>query len=216
MRRQYDDDDDDSPLDRNGLLKDGHSVRVPLSMRDSSSVQRAVAGLRVVDGQGGTRGLSRPGFRIAVRTSDAMSSLDAAYRDYEQGLTTAYKTPPGFGGDPTITGIGERGSIGQREGDLCTRNGYAGVLRKGDDGQWYCDIIKSAGRRDGAPMRVCPDCAGSGHDEDGDECEACNGTGYQAEPDAIVARRESDSAGDARRMAYDSYEKSLCAAWRRG
>jgi hypothetical protein len=123
-RRQHEEDED--PFDE-GLLKDGQSVRIPLYMKDSlSPLQQAVAlsSLSVVDGQGGVTGLHRPGFRLDARdarkierqTSDAMRARDAAYRDYEIELVNAYKTPMGFGGDPSITSFGVRGSVSQREG----------------------------------------------------------------------------------------------------
>jgi hypothetical protein len=117
------------------------------------------------------------------------------------------------------------GSVcGEVEGDLCTRNGWPGTLRRGADGELFCDI----GRKDAKPQftdgrttdptalnrpgfrvpvvndrravhdayaryqtglvnayRVgdgevqCPKCFGSGEDEDGD-CDACNGTGIMA------------------------------------
>jgi hypothetical protein len=119
--QHHDEEDDANPFDRHGLLKDGRRVRV--SMMDSlSPVQQTVAlsNLRVLDGQHGTRGLSRPGFRIPAtdarerQTSDAaIRARDAAYADYERDLVNAYKNPPGFGGDPSITSFG---SVGQREG----------------------------------------------------------------------------------------------------
>jgi hypothetical protein len=34
-RADFDDDDPDAPFDRNGVLKDGHRVRVSVQMRDS-------------------------------------------------------------------------------------------------------------------------------------------------------------------------------------
>jgi hypothetical protein len=142
MRHRHEHDDDDH------ILKVGERLRVPLTMMDSlDPIQRAVAHstVRIVDGQGGTRGLHRPGFRIAADdarprrriteydpkgrlrgykeeeeeedgTTDAMRARDNAYFDYERDLTSAYKNPVGFGGDPSITGAGERGPVGQREG----------------------------------------------------------------------------------------------------
>jgi hypothetical protein len=113
-------------------------------MRDSlPPLQRAVAGLRVTDGAGGTRGLSRPGFRLPVserRTSDTATrdARQRAYDSYLEDLTNAWRTPPaGFGGDPTITGAGSRDPIGQREGDLCMIDGEAGHLEM-VDGELQC------------------------------------------------------------------------------
>jgi hypothetical protein len=79
---------DADAFDERGLLRDGKSVRVPLTLRDSDSfspVQRAVA-LAGADRH-------RPGFRdaaaAATRTADA---IDAAYDEYEETLTTAWQT----------------------------------------------------------------------------------------------------------------------------
>ena len=112
---------DDEAFDERGVLRDGQRLRVPLTLMDGiDPMQQAVAreSLRVTDGQGGVAGLHRPGFRIFATdaTSEAMRARDAAYRDYEQSLTTAYKNPVGFGGDPSIRGLSKRGSVRQREG----------------------------------------------------------------------------------------------------
>jgi hypothetical protein len=42
----------------------------------------------------------------------------------------------------------DAGPIGQREGDLCTRNGWSGTLKLGADGELFCDI----GRKDAKPV----------------------------------------------------------------
>ena len=43
MAGRYDDDDDESPFDRNGLLKDGRTTRVSMMARDGlSDVQRTI------------------------------------------------------------------------------------------------------------------------------------------------------------------------------
>jgi hypothetical protein len=125
---------EDEAFDKRGLLRDGQRLRVAMSMMDSlDPIQKAVAhdGIRVTDGQGGSIGLHRPGFRITA--NDARTThyqpRDKAYEDYQRDLVDAYKTPVGFGGDPTITGFGERGSVGQRAGDVCTIDGKAGHLK---------------------------------------------------------------------------------------
>jgi hypothetical protein len=114
-RNGHDDDDD--------IVKDGEVVRVRMwAMDGMDSVQRSVcsAGSPVRDGQGGTRGLHRPGFRVAVgdarktttvrdprgrlketweteeeEADAAMRARDAAYADYDRRLTTAYLNPVG-------------------------------------------------------------------------------------------------------------------------
>jgi DnaJ-class molecular chaperone len=85
---------DADAFDEKGILKDGKTVRTSLFMMDGlSPVQRAVAqssAARVTDGEGGTQGLSRPGFRIA--DADApLRARDAARADYERELTRAWR-----------------------------------------------------------------------------------------------------------------------------
>ncbi len=60
----------------------------------------------------------------------------AAYDAYESELTNAWRNPP--------TGAGVTGMCGSQEGDPCTENGQPGTLRRGADGELFCDI----GRRD--------------------------------------------------------------------
>jgi hypothetical protein len=98
-------DADDEAFDDNGLLRDGKSVRVPLTMRDGDSfspVQRAVAlsssRASVTDASGGTIGLHRPGFRIpAADAADAArtSALEASYDEYQKYIGDAWRTPSG-------------------------------------------------------------------------------------------------------------------------
>jgi hypothetical protein len=134
MRQQHQHNDEDD----HGVLKDGQRLRVPMYAMDS--VQKAIAreALRVTDGSGGTQGLHRPGFRIPTTDADD-DAVCAAHADYQRELCDSWKKPVGFGGDPSITGAGEHGQQGSREGDPCMRDGLAGVLRMGAAGL-YCDI----------------------------------------------------------------------------
>jgi hypothetical protein len=47
-----------------------------------------------------------------------------------------------------INGVGSHGARGEVEGDLCTRNGWPGILARGADGELFCDI----GRKDALPQ----------------------------------------------------------------
>jgi hypothetical protein len=91
---------DDDAFDENGILRDGHTVRVPLQMRDA---MRRASNMR----DGGHHRLERDPYarhRPGQRFGD-MAALDAkerAYREYEQRQCDAWKA---------------------REGDLCTING---------------------------------------------------------------------------------------------
>src|SRR5262245_45129286 len=201
MKRYRNRDHDDEDRDR--ILKDGERLRVPLTLMDS--VQRAIAiaggSLRVTDGQGGTRGLHRPGFRLDARktttvrdprgrlketweteeeeengTSDAMRARDQAYADYDVALINAYKT------------------------------GGSAAPEEGDD------------------QRVCPECEGTGLDQYGEECEGCSGTGYEQSAEevadnATTTTRRLDSRQISRdhqqRMArlYSAYDSAIREAW---
>jgi hypothetical protein len=131
MRQKHQHDDADA-FGEKGLLKDERSVRVSLFMRDADSLsplQRAVAqsSVSVTDGAA-----HRPGFRLADADARSTTALDAAYSEYEEALASAWR-------DADLTGAGERGQQGSREGDSCMRDGLAGVLRMGAAGL-YCDI----------------------------------------------------------------------------
>jgi hypothetical protein len=72
-------------LDEDGILRDGFSVMVPMTMRDALP-QHA----RVTDANGGTAGLHRPGYRIADANDDARQR---AYDEYRRRICDAWKSP---------------------------------------------------------------------------------------------------------------------------
>jgi hypothetical protein len=88
--QRYQDDDD---FDERGILKDGHACRVSLMDSDSLSPMQldvARSSVQVVDGQGGTQGLSRPGWRLPANDA-LLQASDAAYEDYRRALTSAWR-----------------------------------------------------------------------------------------------------------------------------
>ena len=93
MAGRYDDDDDDSPFDRNGLLKDGRTTRVSMMARDGlSDVQRAIMADKA------TRQFDDSGCRHrlgpAVLTDQAGRERKAkAYAAMCAELQDAWKTP---------------------------------------------------------------------------------------------------------------------------
>lgn len=185
----------DDAFDRDGILKDGKSIRV--SMRDRATVKRIAA-----DG-------NRPGWRISDNGVDQEAKRTAC-ASYNDDLVNSWRTP--------ITGFGEQGTIGQREGDICTRDGRAGVLRANSDGQLFCDTTRK--RADAAPEggdRVCPDCDGSGVDENGEDCIACEGEGT-VPADCVDNRSVGQIAAEHRqRMTklYDQIEIDLSTRWKK-
>jgi hypothetical protein len=107
--------DDDDAFDANGLLKDGHRVRVPMTLMDS--LQRELGdhfgpvrfgdGGRplVTDGSDNPLGLHRPGQRLLSGDTNTLADArEEAYRLYDQADAEAYKRPTGE-------------FVGQREGD---------------------------------------------------------------------------------------------------
>jgi hypothetical protein len=116
------------------ILRDGARLRVPLQMRDS--LRQA----RITDGLGGTN-LHRPGFRVGDRSLH--DAKQAAYDAYETEMQNAWRNPTG-----TQTGAGS--PMGEREGDICTIDGYPGHLLRGPDGKLTCIPDKTRQRAMGA------------------------------------------------------------------
>ena len=130
----------------NGMLKDGHRIRVPLQMRDASSFdgQRTV----LVDGT-----QHRPGYRTLVEDGSGSARDAAAHRhrlqldevskaraDYQDRLVNAWR-----GGDdvePDDDDALPKGTphLNAKPGQACALNGRPGVLRTGRDGQLYCFV----------------------------------------------------------------------------
>ena len=111
-RRHNEDDDEDTPFDADGILKDGRSARVALFMRDSMSpLQRAVmqdaqeagrdrilsnamdARTQVVDAFGnGGLALQRPGPRyLSSPEHSTRDEIERAYREREQQDSNAWR-----------------------------------------------------------------------------------------------------------------------------
>ena len=85
------DDDDDDAFDENGVLKDGHSYRVPMKMLDSLQKEihdhtAAFRKVRIIDAP-----LHQPGF---VRTSRPVAERHAIFDGYDVRVSNAWKNPP--------------------------------------------------------------------------------------------------------------------------
>ena len=189
-------------FDKHGILKDGKGIRV--AMRDHATVKRFAA-----DGTN-TRG-HQPGWRIPIPDSgvDQQDKRTEAYASYHDELVNSWHTP--------ITGVGEHGTVGQREGDLCTRDGRAGVLRANSDGQLFCDTTRK--RADGVSEGndlVCPSCAGSGADEDGEDCETCHGEGvvsFDYEDNRSVGQIAAEHRQTMNKL-YGDRDRALTEQWK--
>lgn len=132
------------------MLQDGQVGRLRMTMRDSADWQDAAARffdreVRVTDSNGDTIGLHQPGFRVFHQDAEfadrARQAKATAYRDYDDSVTNAWRTP---------TGAGSVDPRGQEVGDLCTINGAPGHMRM-INGVLTCvaDPSQSARRSDG-------------------------------------------------------------------
>jgi hypothetical protein len=143
-------DDDDSPFDREGLLKDGRTARFTMMMHDADSVGRAIAEDRaratVHDGSGGGElALHRPGYRYVGDAVAAEREKLAAYDQACADLSNAWRRDAQpSGAYPLSAG----------EGTVCTRDGRAGHLRRNDSGDWLeCVPDKPSGEDSAADAR---------------------------------------------------------------
>jgi hypothetical protein len=119
---RYDDYDDDSVFDENGLLKDGRRMRVSVMMRDSASdVQRAVAEDAVARRFGLRHALDlhQPGPRFCTDAA-ANAECARAYAEMCDEMQNAWRTPAADAGGPRC----------QKPGDQCTINGAPGHLNE--------------------------------------------------------------------------------------
>ncbi|MGA2314148.1 MAG: hypothetical protein ABSF87_17605 [Xanthobacteraceae bacterium] len=101
--------DDNHAYDENGILKDGHALRVPLRMMDAmqKDAHEHFSRAKVTDGAGDSDlGLHRPGFRI----SNTITRDRSVYAAYDAAAEVAYKN----------VGRVESEVRGQREGDSRT------------------------------------------------------------------------------------------------
>jgi hypothetical protein len=246
--------------DRNGVLRDGKATRVSLMMKDAAPVRRQRE--RIVDGYGRDHGLSQPGYPI-LKGGDLMrdqlprklarDERRSAYARYEDDLVNAWKN------QNPLTGFGSRGPRGsvnanpppgaypfrpEAVGASCTINGFPGTLIE-QDGWLVCRANKSDAAPPDGSDRVCPTCAGTGMDEDGDDCSDCDGEGsipddYEDNPDdavrnasthteSQVRQRRFAGGGDRRSVdqrmrdhhrnmsrVYDRLERDLTQAWKGG
>jgi hypothetical protein len=99
MTGHYDNSREDDAFDENGLRRDDHKSGVPLTTRHTMSpMQREIATkrARVTDGNGNFDQFSRPGWRILADGSvnDARNAREAAYQEYEDYITNAWRTKP--------------------------------------------------------------------------------------------------------------------------
>ena len=120
-RRRYADDDD--AFD-NGVLRDGHSTRLPLMMRDSlqDDIARSTAGRSSLQDSAGRKPGNRPGFIFDRSGSNA--EKQKAYDERDAYLRDAWQHETGIGAPAR--------SFGPHEGDRCVVNGGSGTWRKID------------------------------------------------------------------------------------
>jgi hypothetical protein len=144
---------DDDVFDENGLLRDGKIYHTRMTAMDAHTVGRNAAKLTDAAGRDGLH-LNRPGYRCLLSDTAGNEAVAAAYRQYLADLENAWKTPVGFGSVPGVeTGAGERGTIGQGAGDLCTPRRRADARTVSQMLRDHRDVL-SHGQRFGATMEA--------------------------------------------------------------
>ncbi len=97
---QYDADDDAFEwINGKKVLKHGACARVPLTMRDAMTPlqgESATKRARLTDGAGNYSELafSRPGWRLLADASGINDAREAAYAEYLDHITNAWRTKP--------------------------------------------------------------------------------------------------------------------------
>jgi hypothetical protein len=107
-------DDEDSPFDERGFLRDDRSATVRMSMRDGGDRQRQ---LRIIDASGDPLGLHRPGFRVRLEATPCCGmpsktlqkpgppgSMSCAMLGVAHQKSRARATSPELTGTPMATG----------------------------------------------------------------------------------------------------------------
>ena len=123
--------------DKLGEMRDGDVLMVPMTMMDHQTVDQAMRDEFVAKRYNDTK-MNRPGFRTAdsLKTATHLARdigrnrLADAYAEYEQRIQDEYKNPNAGRGDPPDSGTHEL--QGSKEGQPCTKNGFAGVLKRGE------------------------------------------------------------------------------------
>jgi hypothetical protein len=165
MTRRHD--DEDSPLDGRGVLRDGRTFRVGMQFRDQndddvaahfSALQTIDAGARCQQFDGtraafhDVRGMAsgyRPGF-IIPRVPIANDPREAAYREVEARDASAWRTPPRRDADPDISRAGSS-QFTTPEGSPCmTDDKRVGTLQR-VDGKPVC-VAADETRTDSRPI----------------------------------------------------------------
>jgi hypothetical protein len=139
-------DDDDSPLDANGCLKDGRTYRVRMHARDSVQGAIAASHLCIHDGTDNPFALNRPGYRY--NDSVDRSEAERAHQTMVLDAQERWRAGPGQQQD-SLAPVGAHGPFElYRVGQPCTSNGRPGKLAASVDGQW---LICESTRTDSGP-----------------------------------------------------------------
>jgi hypothetical protein len=155
---RYEVSDDD--FDEHGVLRDGHSFRVPVTLMDG--MQRSVLrdGVCVTDAGGGGH---RPGFRVQGVEDGSASRSDLLghqtnlarakmYQDYDFEVSTRWNVDADTGlprGTPYVSSTA-------KAGQSCMINGFPGTLqvRQGPDGQSGLFCVANDAKADSAESRA--------------------------------------------------------------
>jgi hypothetical protein len=211
-------------LDRDGILKDHCSTRVPLMLRDGktvnpalSPVQRAIASRTqdrslLTDGHGDQSG-NRPGYRL-MRTDNRQAIHDALAR-YENEITNRYKVRDGERLCPDCSGVGFDAD------GVCDRCAGSGTIE--DEATDSFDADTGAGSKPMIGAREGDICTVRGKEYPEHFGSPGHIRGGVCVPDALSAKKRDAMSIDQQakdhqqRMSkvYDSYDRDLSQQWRK-
>ena len=179
---------DESSALRDGVLRDGCTMRTSMTLRDAAMARQQQASTnKITDGRtNDPTALNRPGYRIPV-VNDRRATRDA-YASYETGLVNAYRCGDGEVQCPTCYG--------------------EGVDADGKD----CDDCNGTG------LMPEPDAGSPSKGSGGSRYGSGNGFGSGDDPDMASDHRALDAATRQRQavdQAYQSYDADLAQAYRR-
>jgi hypothetical protein len=154
---------DDDDLDENGLLKDQHSLRVPMWARDANltDLQRAVRDharqqdrerrqQRVQAADGNPLSLHRPGGRY-LADDTLYDEAERAFREMVADTANRWRRGPQqqYDARPPVGSYGPFEA--RRIGEACTLDGQPGTLVASADGKWLLCKPSSRSGADSVP-----------------------------------------------------------------
>jgi hypothetical protein len=130
--------DDDDAFDENGLLKDGRSFRVRMTMRDANSVAGQIAASKRVisDGSGNPLSLHRPGNRV-LSDASAYDAVRAAFEQATADSENAWRAGPGGVQQdalpPAVDSVPAPATMDAAQAERIKREAYDAMCKRGEE-----------------------------------------------------------------------------------